>query len=169
MQKLSGPISWKTIATFLSLCFTSTETARLIRDRERGVCGGALMSSAFARSDPQRPKRPSATVRTTNVKEVGTPSVRSSLCTSLIAVSTAVRNKVAKTWSVRKAAVENNSAARHSIQLRKPSSTSLLLISPGLRIHSYGWRVLYVHRNRRLIRDGSPERPPDFHTFWTAM
>ena len=24
--------------------------------------------------------------------------------------------------------------------------------------------VLYVHRIRRLIRDGSPGRPPDFHT-----
>ena len=26
--------------------------------------------------------------------------------------------------------------------------------------HSFGWVLLYVHRNRRLIRDGSPGRPP---------
>ena len=25
-----------------------------------------------------------------------------------------------------------------------------------------GWVLLYVHRNRRLIRDGSPGRPPRF-------
>ena len=31
-----------------------------------------------------------------------------------------------------------------------------------------GWVVLYVHRNRRLIRDGSPGRPPRFsHSSWT--
>ena len=34
-----------------------------------------------------------------NVKEVGTPPMRSNLCTSLITVSTAVRNKVTKTRS----------------------------------------------------------------------
>ena len=58
-----------------------------------GGGGRALMISASARSDPQRPK----SHRQNNVKEVGTPSVRSSLCTSLIAVLTAVRNKVTKT------------------------------------------------------------------------
>ena len=31
-----------------------------------------------------------------------------------------------------------------------------------------GWVLLYVHRNRRLIRDGSPGRPPRLsHSFWT--
>ena len=30
-----------------------------------------------------------------------------------------------------------------------------------------GWVLLYVHRNRRLIRDGSPGRPPRLsHSFW---
>ena len=33
----------------------------------------------YKRSDSQRPKRPSPTTRTTDVKEVGTPPVRSSL------------------------------------------------------------------------------------------
>ena len=58
------------------------------------------MNSSSARSDPQRPKRPSATARTTtDGKELGTPPVESNLCTSLIAVSTAVQSKVTKTVS----------------------------------------------------------------------
>ena len=32
-----------------------------------------------------------------------------------------------------------------------------------------GWVLLYVHRNRRLIRDGSPGRPPRLsHSSWAA-
>ena len=64
-------------------------------------------------------------------QEEGTPPVRSNLCTPLIAVSTALRNKVTKTVS-EKQLLGNNSAARDSIQLWEPSSTSFLLISPGL-------------------------------------
>ena len=33
-----------------------------------------------------------------------------------------------------------------------------------------GWVLLYVHRNRRLIRDGSPERPPRLsHSSWDLI
>ena len=36
-----------------------------------------------------------------------------------------------------------------------------------LLLYMVGWVLLYVHRNRRLIRDGSPERPPRLsHIFW---
>ena len=32
------------------------------------------------------------------------------------------------------------------------------------------WVLLYVHRNRRLIRDGSPGRPPRLsHSFWALL
>ena len=32
------------------------------------------------------------------------------------------------------------------------------------------WALLYVHRNHRLIRDGSPGRPPRFsHSSWTLF
>ena len=58
------------------------------------------MNSSSQRSDPYRPKRPPCSHRqNNNVKEVGTPPVRSKLCTPLIAVSTAVRNNVVKTVS----------------------------------------------------------------------
>ena len=43
-------------------CFTSTEARRLIRDWESvGGGGGEKESSSFMCSDPQKPKRPSAT------------------------------------------------------------------------------------------------------------
>ena len=34
-----------------------------------------------------------------------------------------------------------------------------------------GWVLLYVHRNRRLIRDGNPGRPPrlSLYSFWEAL
>ena len=33
-----------------------------------------------------------------------------------------------------------------------------------------GWVLLYVHRNHRLIRDGSPGRPPRLsHSSWTLL
>ena len=36
---------------------------------------------------------------------------------------------------------------------------------PGLRL--VGWVLLYVHRNRRLFRDGRPGRPPRLsHSSW---
>ena len=81
------------------------------------------------------------------------PPVESSLCTPLIAVSTAVRNKVTKTHCPKRscslscfpdtaslwpcsAQQKNNSAGRQCIQLREPSSTSLLLISRNLSVFS---------------------------------
>ena len=109
------------------------------------------------------------------------------MCTSLIAVSTAVRSRVTKTAS-EKRLLRTNSAARRSVLLRQPSSTSFLLISPGLRtekddddddveLHVLGCRVDILGTNCdqclstvqrcftstetvRLIRTESPERPP---------
>ena len=66
-----------------------------------------------------RPVKTEETVshrQNSNVKDVGTPPVRSNLCTSVFAVSTAVRNKVTKTVS-EKQLLRNNSAARQSVQL----------------------------------------------------
>ena len=71
--------------------------------------GGKLMNSSLPRSGLQRPKRPLA-----SAKEVGTPPVRSNLCTSLIVVSIAVRSKVTETVS-EKQLLRNNSAARKTI------------------------------------------------------
>ena len=114
----------------LSWCFTitSTETIRLIKDGERvgGRSGGGgqiEMNNSSKCPGPQRMKRSSATARTT--------TLRSNLCTSLNAVPTAVRSKVTRTVS-EKQLLRNNSAARQTIQLRESSSTSHLLISPGL-------------------------------------
>ena len=61
--------------------------------------GGVEKNSSSKRSDPQRPKRPSHHRQNNSVKEVGTPSVRSNLWTSLTAVSTAARSKVTKAVS----------------------------------------------------------------------
>ena len=47
-----------------------------------------------------------------NVKEVGTPPVRSNLCTSLIAVSTAARAEQSHKDSVRKATVEEQLSSK---------------------------------------------------------
>ena len=82
-----------------------------------------------------RPAKTEATVshhQNSNVKEVGTPPGQSNFCTSPIAVSTAVRNKVTQTVS-KKQLLRSNSAARESIQLREPSSTSLLLTSDSVQ------------------------------------
>ena len=63
--------------------------------------GGEGMNSSTARSDPKTEETVSRR-QNNSVKEVGTPSVPSDLCTSLTAVSTAVRSRVTKT-------VRNNS------------------------------------------------------------
>ena len=127
----------------LSWCFTSIENIRLIRNGEcgRGVggwewrggwvagcgAGGRVeMNSSSKLSDPQRRKRPPATDRTTMLRRW-----RSTLCTSLTAVSTAALSNATKPVS-EKQLLRNNSAARRSTKLREPSSTSLLLNSPGL-------------------------------------
>ena len=62
----------------VSWCFTSIETIRLIRDRKKGCLGGwgwgggsVEMNSSSTRSHPQRPKRQSATARTTKLRKWG--------------------------------------------------------------------------------------------------
>ena len=72
---------------------------RLIRDGESGGGRGEggegeeKVNSSYALSDPQRPKRPSATARTTKLKKWG-PRQCEAACVLrwLIAVLTAVRN-----------------------------------------------------------------------------
>ena len=89
-------------------------------------------------------------LQTNNVKEVGTPPVRSNLCTLVIAVSTAVRNKVVRTVS-RKQLLRNNSAARqtnHSAataQLHLPPLDLFWALHAGDNFSSF--IVLYVHKN----------------------
>ena len=63
------------------------------------------------------------------VKDVGTPPVKSNLCTSLILVSTAVRRKVTKTTSEEQLS-RNNQSEGLSDSLCQRRSTSFLLISP---------------------------------------
>ena len=73
-----------------------------------------------------------ATGRTTMLRSWGPRApVRSNLCTLLISVSTTVRSKVTKTVS-EKQLLRNNWRKGLSNSLCEPSSTSRLLISPGL-------------------------------------
>ena len=101
-----------------------------------GVCvgggGGRVPTNSWSlRCDPQRSKGSSATSRTINVKEVGTPPVRSNLCTPQLALSTAARTRFAKTESERSAIEEQLSTKTihpaMTAQLHLP-----LLISAGL-------------------------------------
>ena len=69
-------------------CLTSTETTRLIRDGERG------RGDLEERNLPVKTEETASHRQNNDVKEVGTPPVRSNLCTSLFEVSTTVRNKV---------------------------------------------------------------------------
>ena len=107
----------------LSWCFTSTETVWLIRDGEKGASG-------------TRPVKTEETVshrRNYNVMEVGTPPMRSNLCTPLTAVSTAVRSEVTKD-GVRKAAVEEQLSSKTvtvCLAVRAQLQLPDLLISPG--------------------------------------
>ena len=68
------------------------------------------------RSNPQRPMRASATIRTIYVWVVGTSPVQSNLCTPQLPLSTAVGNKVTRTES-REATVETTQQQRQSLQL----------------------------------------------------
>ena len=89
---------------FLLRCFTSTETERLIRDGEGG--GGRIIPVL-------RPVKTEETVshsQNNKVTAQGTPSVRSSLCISLIAVSTAEQRHYKVI--VRKAAVEEQLSSK---------------------------------------------------------
>ena len=81
----------------LSSSFTSIETVWLSRDGERWGSGTyEYLVPAL------RPVKTAETVshrQNNSVQEVGTPPVPSSLCTSLTAVSTAVRSRVPKAVS----------------------------------------------------------------------
>ena len=90
--------------------------------------GEDMMNSSSTRSDPQRP-------RNNNVKEVGTPSAQSNLCTLLIAVSTAVQSKV--TQAVSEKQLLKPEAKDRPTHYESPCSlsTSLLLILPGLCVN----------------------------------
>ena len=58
------------------------------------------MSGSSARYNPQKTEEAVNHRQNNYVKAVGTSSVGSNLCAPLIAVSTAVRNRVTKTMSV---------------------------------------------------------------------
>ena len=60
----------------------------------------------------------------TNVKEVGTPPVRSNLFTSLTAVSTAVRSRVTKTMSVEQLSRNNGNKRLSSFPSPAPPPCS---------------------------------------------
>ena len=83
-----------------------------------------------------RPAKTEETVshrQNNDVKDVGTPPVQSSLCTSLTAVSTAVRNKVTKTVSEEQLLRNNRS--------KRVSSLSAQLYLPSLDV---SWALLEV-------------------------
>ena len=49
----------------------------------------------------------------------------------------------------------------------RSSSTEQGCRTPVLTVSPWSWALLYVHGNRRLIRDGSPGRPPrPSHSSW---
>ena len=64
-----------------------------------------------------------------------------------------------------------NKWSKRQVQLSEPSSTScswsLLGSLENLILNEVVEELLYVHRNRRFIRDGSPGRPPRLsHSSW---
>ena len=78
------------------------------RERKRGWGGEEEREREFNKSQlieliqafrPAKTEETVTTARTTVLKEVGTPPVRSNLCTPLTAVPTATRSKVTKTVS----------------------------------------------------------------------
>ena len=91
--------------------------------------------------------------------------MRSNLCTAQLALSTAVRNshrnRVRKSscWKLQQNTVQYYNS------LWESSFTSFL--KPLLSCCCC-WVLLYGHRNRWFIRDGSPGRPPGLsHSSWT--
>ena len=65
-----------------------------------GEVGGGRVSDSSARSDPQKSEEAVDHRQNNYVKAARTSPERSNLCTSLIAVSTAVRSIVTMTMSV---------------------------------------------------------------------
>ena len=91
------------------------------------------MNSSSLRPDPQRPKRSSATARTTNVSDVGTSPVPSNVYIPPLALSTAVRNKATKTTSS-EATVEEQLSNKTIDPAMRTQLHTPLLISPGLLV-----------------------------------
>ena len=104
-----------------------------------------------------------------NVKEVGTPrppQMRSNFCTSLIALSTAGRNKVTQTGS-EKQLLRNNSAARQSTdpamraQVHLPALDLCWALGKTAAYYLPGNGYIYIYRERERapIRSAFPCRP----------
>ena len=112
-------------------------------------------NNSFMRSDPRKKKRPSATVRTINVTEVGTTPEGSNMCTSHHSLSTAVR-KSHKDKSLKNQLLEPE-AKSQSNSLIEPSSTSLFAPRGG--------RLLVLHLplhppTEPVSRAPPPSSPP---------
>ena len=114
--------------------------------------------------------RPTASTRTMDIKMVGTSHVQRHLCILQRALSTVVRKTVTKTVP-REPTVETRSKV---VQLTITAQLCLhVQTAPGLWVtinHPQLCLVkvlLYVHTNIKLIRDGSPGRPPRLsHSSW---
>ena len=111
-------------------CFTSTEARWLIRDGDRG--GGRKSEGSTADTARKRPERPWTAARTMEVLRRCLLAIAQRLVHCAIAVSTAVLGQSHKD-NVRCTAVEEQPEAKE-VQLSQPSSTSLLMISSGLRV-----------------------------------
>ena len=105
----------------------------LIRDRD-GEGGGGERTSESSTADTarKRPERPRIAARTTEVLRRCPLAIAQRLVHRAIAVSTAVFGQSHKD-SVRCTAVEEQPEARE-VQPSQASSTSLLMISSGLRV-----------------------------------
>ena len=117
------------------VCFTSTEARWLIRDGDRwglGGGGGRGRKSEGSTADTarKRPERPWTAARTMEVLRRCPLAIAQRLVHCAIAVSTAVFGQSHKD-NVRCTAVEQRLEAKE-VQPSQPSSTSLLMISPGL-------------------------------------
>ena len=111
-----------------SWCFTSTEARWPIRDGDR-VGRGRQSEGSTAETARKRPERPWTAARTMEVLRRCPLTIAQRLMHCAIAVSTAVLRQSHKD-KVRCTAVEEQLEAKE-VQLSQPSSTSLLMISPG--------------------------------------
>ena len=103
---------------FLSCCFTSTEATYILlgTGRRDGGGGGVVhTNSSSLRPDPQRPKRPSATARTTMFRRWGHQCEATCVLHNLLFKQ--LCRAVTKTKSPKDQLLRNNSAIRQSVQL----------------------------------------------------
>ena len=117
----------------------------LIRDGDRGERGRNSEGST-ADTERKRPERPWTAARTMEVLKAVSP--RYCPATNAIAVSTAMLGQSHKD-NVRCTAVEEQPEAKE-VQLSQPSSTSLLMISSGLRVQLH-LPVLDLRPRQRLL------------------